>query len=455
MAPSPPVSGKEKLVSCHRPVALTQELVSDCATQWISQPLDSGAKTVGRAACGTVRAGCEILGKRIALPVSHLVAKKPPTPKHAKPKRPHAPGVEDQPAQVELALDGAQALEGLERLIGSADQRIDILMYIWENDVLGWSLAHTLADKAKTLAENGAPSPTVRVVIDRGGNLIHSPTELGTTEQVNAVVTWLAAQPHVQVIRNRFCTPRFDHRKLVLIDGQTAWSGGRNFTLLSFFDYRDVSYILNGPLVAELAKLFEEAWASAGGQPCPVAPVALAPTACVNATAHIVATGPWRRDLASSLYRAVDDAQDHIYIENPYFTDSLLLCKLVKARRRGVDVRVLVARDSDSMVLDHATRLMVNRLLDAGVDVYWRPGTTHLKAASVDGCWAYIGTGNFDGLSLSLNNEVGLVVVDGPMLEEIEDHLLAGAHRAEWQVTEHTPVTVMDHVYDWLAGLLF
>src|SRR5439155_4567505 len=104
-----------------------------------------------------------------------------------------------------------------------------------------------------------------------GGNLIHGPPESATASEANEVLGWLGKQPHVEVLRTRNPLAHFDHRKLVIVDGRTAWTGGRNFTLASFFEYHDVSYRLDGPLVADMVDCFEEYWRRWGGKPRDVA----------------------------------------------------------------------------------------------------------------------------------------------------------------------------------------
>ena len=118
-------------------------------------------------------------------------------------------------------------------------------------------------------------------------------------------------------------------------------------------------------------------------------------------------TGPLERQLERSLYHAVDAARDHIFVENPYLADSLLESKLAQARRRGVDVRVMLTLHDVSETIDRANRVTANRLLHAGVRVYLYPGMTHVKAAAVDARWAYLGTGNFDALEPASQPGIG------------------------------------------------
>jgi phosphatidylserine/phosphatidylglycerophosphate/cardiolipin synthase-like enzyme len=96
----------------------------------------------------------------------------------------------------------------------------------------------------------------------------------------------------------------------------------------------------------------------------------------------------------------------------------------------------------------------VGRLLRAGIRVYALPGTTHAKVLSVDGRWAYLGTGNFDNLSLRRNHELGLAIAAGPVIEELERRLFLADFRPEWEITVPPPVNVCDYVCEALANLV-
>jgi cardiolipin synthase len=353
-------------------------------------------------------------------------------------------GDELQPATIRLITDGREALAALEEALDQATCQIDVLMYLWDNDPLGWHVARRLAARA-------GPNLRVRVLVDGGGNLLQGEPAGTSAAQANAVVCWLARQPHVQVIRTRNPFFRFDHRKLVLIDGWLAWSGGRNFTWGAFFEAHDLTYTLTGPLTAEVAARFERFWQRQGGPPAPPpAPLAV-PGA--NTLARLVRTRPYEHNLANTAYTAVDRARHHVYVENPFLTDTRLFVKLAQARRRGVDVRVMLTLDSGSKLIDLANRVTVNRLLRAGVRVYLYPGQTHVKVMSVDGLWAYLGTGNFDPLSLRHNRELGVAVSHGPLVAELEERLFLADFRPEWEVGAPLPLTGHEYLAEALASV--
>jgi cardiolipin synthase len=347
------------------------------------------------------------------------------------------------PADVRLYIDGYDALAALEGIIDTATCRLDVLMYLWNSDEIGWGVARRLAAKA-------GPDLPVRVLVDGGGTLLDGEPDEASADEVHRAVCWLARQPHVTVLRTRDPNFRFDHRKLVVADGRLAWSGGRNFIDTAFFRAHDLSYTVAGPPAAALAATFDDAWEFHGGQPVLPRPAA-EPPAEVNARLRVVRTRQYERTLVRNLYAAVEHARHHVYAENPYFGDNHMLYLLAQARQRGADVRVVLTLDSGSTVYDHANRVTANRLLKAGARVYLYPGMTHVKALAVDGVWAYTGTGNFDNLSLRHNRELGIAISEGPVIQEIEERLFLPDFNPEWELTEPLPLSPLDYFYELIA----
>jgi cardiolipin synthase len=348
------------------------------------------------------------------------------------------------PADVRLYVAGGEALAALGAVIDCAACRLDVLMYLWNSDEVGWDVARRLAAKA-------GPGLPVRVLIDSGGNLLHGEPRGAPAAEVNRAVCWLARQPHVTVLRTRNPNFRFDHRKLVVADGRVAWGGGRNFIDSAFFREHDLSYTVAGPPAATLAATFDLAWQFHGGQEAAPLPAA-EPPAEPNALLRVVRTGRHGHTLVHNLYAAVENARHHVYIENPYFSDSHMLYLLAQARQRGADVRAVLTLHSDSSTYDRSNRVTANRLLAAGVRVYLYPGMTHVKALAVDGVWAYTGTGNFDTLSLRHNREQGLAISDGPVIQGIEEQLFLPDFNPAWELTEPLQLSPLDYLYELIAA---
>src|SRR5262249_34244827 len=133
-----------------------------------------------------------------------------------------------------LFVDGHEAMAALEDLIGQARHSIDVIMFHWEADPLGEQIAARLAARA-------GPGLRIRVLIDGGGNLVFGEPDGACARTVNRLVSALARHPYIEVVRIRNPFACFDHRKLVLIDGRVAWTGGRNFSGPAFFEHHDLS----------------------------------------------------------------------------------------------------------------------------------------------------------------------------------------------------------------------
>jgi cardiolipin synthase len=428
---------------------LTKQILADSGVELTHHPLRA-ARTLAADSVNLFEgAGHDLFAKRLALrllgPPPELASCRPPLdPKAGQAAIESASIKAPRPASVQLYSDGAEALAALERVIDSARCRLDVLMFTWGPDPVGRTIAARLAAKA-------GPDLRVRVLVDGGGNLLFGGQEGGPAETINETVCWLAHQPYVEVLRTRDPFGHFDHRKLVLADGRLAWTGGRNFTQLSFFPRRDLSFTLTGPLTAELQDSFERFWRDQGGEPA--GPLPPDPAFDANASACLVETTPSGHNLDQALYRAVDRARHHVYVENPYLSDSRLLWKLARARRRGVEVCVILTIASRSPGVNRANRVTANRLLAAGVRVFLYPGPQHTKAASVDGSWAYVGTGNFDPLSLRRNRELGLVISAGPLAGQLEETQFLPALQPEWELREPLPLSMLDYASELVVSL--
>jgi cardiolipin synthase len=449
-APPAPVGGCKPGGLSNPSAVVAEQLLADTAVATATRPVRTTRTVFHDQAAWLRAAGHGLFGKRLAM---RLHGRPGPLTECEAPADPALVSGEFEPASIRLYRDGGEALAVLGALIDSATCRIDVLMYTWESDPVGWDIARRLAARA-------GPDLRVRVLVDGAANLLFAPVPStggpGRTSstggnasagELNCVECWLAAQPHVEVVRTRNPLGHFDHRKLVLVDGRAAWLGGRNFTYTSFFERHDLTYTLEGPLTCRLGECFERDWREQGGAPGE----ALTACAADETAARLVHNTPVEHSLRHALFHAVDHARGHVWLENPYLCDSALVCKLAAARRRGADVRVVMTIQTDTSSINHANRVTANRLLAAGVRVYLYPGRIHTKTAVVDGCWAYMGSGNFDLLSLHRNHEVGVVLAPGPVIAELEETFFRPDLRPEWEMHEPLRLTLHDYAYEMLA----
>jgi cardiolipin synthase len=225
---------------------------------------------------------------------------------------------------------------------------------------------------------------------------------------------------------------RRDHRKILVVDGNVGFTGGINLARQwspleeDGGNWRDDMVRIQGPAVTRLSHCFHRVWRRhelAPIQHLHAEPVAEAPGRRLLPV-RILGERYFRhrheiaRDYASRVYRA----KKTVYISNSYFVpDASVRRALVRAAKRGVDVRVIVPAHSDVEPVKYAGRAQYEKLLNAGVRIYeWQEGMFHAKTAVIDGEWCTTGTFNFDYMSLHYNLEVNASVLDAELAAEFE-----------------------------------
>ena len=135
---------------------------------------------------------------------------------------------------------------------------------------------------------------------------------------------------------------------------------------------------------------------------------------------RVLQTRNFDSDIYKAQIAAIRNASSYILIENAYFSDDRTLYELAKARRRGVDVRVILPMDGNHGTLNGSNQVAINVMLEHGIRVYRFPGMSHIKAAVIDG-WACVGSANFDKLSLKINKELNLATSDPATVNQLLD----------------------------------
>jgi cardiolipin synthase A/B len=202
-----------------------------------------------------------------------------------------------------------------------------------------------------------------------------------------------------------------NHRKILVVDGTLGFTGGMNIDRRYWGDgaYRDTHFRLRGPVVAHLMEVFVDDWqfttdeALRGNEWFPQV------AASGNSLARGIEAGPDEafERLRWTYLGALSTARRSVRICTPYFLpDSGLIAALGAASLRGVDVDIILPRETD---LPHIRWAMIHQLwqvLERGCRVWLRPGAfDHSKLMVVDGHWTFLGSGNWDARSLRLNFE--------------------------------------------------
>ena len=186
------------------------------------------------------------------------------------------------------------------------------------------------------------------------------------------------------------------------------------------YEWHDLMAEVEGPVVASLQKQFNKKWAQAGvWGDCGLAAATLCGekprTDSTNSAEWIelrrLYTKTFDRQIRRAELEAIHRARSHVFLENSYLYSNEMILALVRARLRGVDVRVIMPGEND-FAPGHSSNLVTSNFLRRhGVRVYFYPGMSHVKALEVDG-WVCFGSANFDSLSLRLNREGNLATSD-------------------------------------------
>ena len=274
----------------------------------------------------------------------------------------------------------------------------------------------------------------------------------------SSIISYLRKDSRVHV--HPFLNPWMssDHAKIMLVDGTHAWLGGMNIGREYRYEWHDVMVELQGPIVAPLEHEFRRDWAHEGPlgdldylvtslTPPKRSPAPHPPDHWVKA--RLLPTKTFRKSFNDAVLASIRKAQDYIFVENPYLFDKKVVAALVKARLRGVDVRVILPHVNDFKAGGRSNLIIGNYLLAHGVRVYFYPGMSHVKAMLVDG-WSCLGSANLNHLSLRLCQEQNVATSDPAFAARVKQELFEEDFSRSYQLTEPISVDWMDVLADQL-----
>jgi cardiolipin synthase len=313
--------------------------------------------------------------------------------------------------QVELLVEDRDAFARIEHELARARHSIWAEYYIVRNDETGHRFLDLLAARARA-------GVSVLLLYDGFGSLGLDAERLRAIRAAGGrVEPFLPVNP----LRRRWAVHLRNHRKLIVIDGAIAFTGGMNMgdeysgrsRLKGKQYFRDSHLRIEGPAVRYFAEIFAGDWDFAAGEQlvCGTA-VAAAGTALVCP----VPSGPDQRWNASAhvFFAGIMSARESCFLTTPYFLpDESTQTALVTAAKSGVDVRLLLPKRCDVPVVGSAARSYYRELIRAGVRVFeFRPAMLHAKSLSVDGRWGIVGSANINMRSFRLNFEISALVHD-------------------------------------------
>lgn len=322
--------------------------------------------------------------------------------------------------RIEILSDTHQTLGLIEQAVLEAKDHLHLEYYIWQPDATGTQLRDLLIQKAREGVK-------VRFLYDNIGSLRLGRKFLKPMRDAGIHV----ARFLPGMIWYRWTINLRSHRKIVIVDGHTGFTGGMNIgdeylgknPELGY--WRDTHLKLEGPSVLQLQQIFAEDWFYATREELTEPHFYPSPHDAGGLTAQVLAGEP-AGDVAvfhQMMFAAINNADRAITLTTSYFVPTEpLAAALEAAAYRGVRVRLLLSKTSAHLVTVWAAQSYYESLLRAGVEIYeYERGLLHAKTLTIDGCWALVGSPNFDARSLLLNFEVGVVMYDSKTSHHLEE----------------------------------
>ena len=339
---------------------------------------------------------------------------------------------------VTLLMNGQEKFDDMFHAIKQAKSSVHLEYFNFRNDSIASCLFEILVQKVREGVE-------VRALFDSFGNASNNqPLKKHHLEELRSHGIEIYAFdrlrfPWVNHVFHR------DHRKIVVIDGKIAYTGGMN--VADYYingteqvgEWRDMHCRIEGDEVNTLQSIFLRIWNKTTKQNVHGAKyfrgihgadyiTGLKPDTCATAEQKMVGIINREPRTSNKIIRkfytdAINEAKDSIKIINPYLTLNATLKRALRnAVKRGVKVEVMVSAHSDIPLTPDCVFYNVHRLMKHGVDVYiYKPGFHHTKVIMVDGKFCTVGSANLNARSLRFDYEENAVIIDPGTTKELSD----------------------------------
>ncbi|HKV56294.1 MAG TPA: cardiolipin synthase [Candidatus Binataceae bacterium] len=320
--------------------------------------------------------------------------------------------------KVTLLENGSATYDAMLAAIRGATSSINLEMYIISDGPIGEKFADALIERR----QHGV---RVHVIYDSLGS-IATPASFFDRMRANGIGVVQFNPINPLSARLHWSPSHRDHRKMLIVDGRIAFTGGINISEVyasgirsgerkqSAPYWRDTDVEIEGPAVAEFQRLFIDDWRREGGLPLDRSIYFPPPQQGGKHIVRVVGSVPEQFSLIYvDLISAVVNSETDVYITDAYFAPDRQMLRVLKhAARRGVDVRLLLPSQSDEPFIVSASRSHYAGLLKSGVKIYeWRGEMLHAKTATIDGVWSTVGTSNLDWWSIARNNEINAIIL--------------------------------------------
>jgi len=330
--------------------------------------------------------------------------------------------------RIRLFFAGAAAMDAMVAAIAGAEREVLIESYIFRDDETGARFQREL----QRAADRGL---TVRVLADAFGSwrthghfwreLASSGVEVRLYNSTMATLLW---------------QPFRDHRKILVVDRSTGFTGGMNIadeygssTRPRHAVWRDTHMRVDGPAALEMAAVFAEGWERANGERLHLDEGAATTCGDVEIMVQDAIRGRGHHEMVAVLAALLGAARERVWMTTAYFVPGRRGARVIETTaRRGVDIRLLVPGRSDVRIARHAGHGHFRPLLDAGARIFeYEPAILHAKTLVADGCVSIVGSANMDLRSYRFNAECNLVLFDRGVGEKLERQFLADLEHSE------------------------
>lgn len=368
------------------------------------------------------------------------------------------------PGKVSLLIDGPEYFSRLTQLFREAREPVDVQLYIFDRD----DFAVQMADELKQTSQR----VPVRVLYDDLGSLQagytdpKAPSPAGFKPPAD-IAHYLREDSSIRVrkLPNVFLTST--HTKIITFGPSLAHLGGMNIGKEYLSEWHDMMAEVQGPVVALLQAEVDHSWKRAsllgdwqhllpsggsdGGDSSSTS--ASIPPEKGAYDIRVFRTKPFDFEIQKAIHLAIDNARQRVWIENAYFTDDTIVRKLIAARERGVDVRIVLPIDSNAKVLSENNEATAAVMFAHGIRIFVYPRMTHVKAGLFDD-WAFIGSANYDRLSLRVNDELNIAYSDPAAVHELEQRLFLKDFRASKERNSPPATDGLDHLAETAADAM-
>ena len=350
-----------------------------------------------------------------------------------------------------LLQNGDQYFSAMLGAIRGAKRTINFEGYIFYSDAVGRAFRDALIERARAGVE-------VRILLDGIGSSLHlDNSDVRLLKQAGCKFTYYHPLLSWRIDR----TNRRSHRRILVIDGRLAFTGGIGFAeqwsghAQDPKHWHDVQVQVEGPLVSELQHAFEEHWIKSYGETLSGADQFPTLPPAGNIRGELIASHSFSMaplPLAQAIAFAA--ATKRIWITNAYCTPSDDQVELlVQAVKRGVDVRFIVpGRHNDQPLTKSAGRSAYGHLLECGVKIFeYQPTMIHTKAMVIDSLFTLIGSSNLDPRSSEINEELDLAIYDRGFAQRVEamfqDDL---SHSTEYTLEQFRKRSLWERFTEWV-----